>query len=95
MESDRIRFHEVGLNSPPHDCSHLAVAWIANCEICFRGIGKWKGSLEVEAATWDQEWLEESNHEQLHVIGKAISCGQAIAMTDGSFANKLGTAGFC
>ena len=95
MESDRIRFHEVGHKPPPHDCSHLAVAWLANGEICFRGIGKWKGSLTEEAATWEQEWFEEPNHEQMQVIGKAISHGQAIAMTDGSFANKIGTAGFC
>ena len=95
MTQQRTRFREVGTTPPPSDCSHLAVAWVANNEICFRGIGRWQPNGELTTKSWASEWLEEANPSTLTHIGEAISQGEAIAMTDGSFANRMGTAGFC
>ena len=88
-------FRDVGIKHPPDDFSHIAIAWIADNKICFRGIGKWQPHHQPKKTEWQQEWTEPEDLDKAQAISTAIENGTAIAMTDGSFYNRLGSVGYC
>ena len=95
MAQTCTRFRDVGIKHPPDDFSHIAIAWIADNKICFRGIGKWQPHHQPKKTEWHQEWTEPEDLDKAQAISTAIENGTAIAMTDGSFYNRLGSAGYC
>ena len=81
MAQTRTRFRDVGIKQPPEDFSHIAIAWIADDEICFQGIGKWQPHHQSQRTEWYQEWTEPEGLDKIQVISTAIENSTAIAIS--------------
>ena len=81
-------------SEPPTQCTHIAMAWHHEGHLVHHGIGHHEIPTPDSQSDWTIEWSNTIDNQLTQDIQAAINKGTAIALTDRSFKDSKGTAGY-